>query len=55
VEKRAAELADGIALRLLADAVDEDNADARRAAGLPDEVLFDRLPLLHQATRAPRW
>jgi hypothetical protein len=55
-EQRTSELADGVALRLLTDAMDEHHADARRALGLGDEVLLDRLALLlHQATRAPRW
>ena len=54
VEQRSAELADRGALGLLADAVDEDHADARRASGLRDQVLLDRLPVLHQATRTPR-
>ena len=55
VEERTAELADRGALGLLADPVDEDDTNTRRVARLRDEVLLDRLALLHQATRTPRW
>ena len=54
VEQRTSELTDGVALRLLTDAVDENEADAGRAFGLGHKVLLDRLALLHQATRTPR-
>ncbi len=54
VEERTTELADRRALGLLADAMNEDDADSRSAGGLRDEVLLDGLPLLHQATRTPR-
>jgi hypothetical protein len=55
VEERTAEIADGVALGLLADAVDEHDADADGVTGLRDEVLLDGLAFLHQATLAPRW
>jgi hypothetical protein len=54
VEERTAELTDRGALGLLADPMDEDDADAGRAGALRDEVLLDGLPLLHHATRTPR-
>jgi hypothetical protein len=54
VEERTAELADRGALGLLADPVDEDDSNPCRIARFRDEVLLDRLALLHQATRTPR-